>query len=78
MVTDLGASVTEDYDPEARYGFLIQDTGDIDWEGDPRAANQESIDRLDGARLTVTVTFTDGTEQTKTYQLSTGQAAGGI
>ena len=73
VVTDLGASVTEDYDPEARYGFLIQDTGDIDWEGDPRAANQESIDRLDGARLTVTVTFTDGTEQTKTYQLSTGK-----
>ena len=73
VVTDLGASVTEDYDPEARYGFLIPDTGDIDWEGDPRTANQESIDRLDGARLTVTVTFTDGTEQTKTYQLSTGK-----
>ena len=73
VVTDLGASVTEDYDPEARYGFLIPDTGDIDWEGDPRAANQESIDRLDGARLTVTVTFTDGTEQTKTYTLSTGR-----
>ena len=73
VVTDLGASVTEDYDPEARYGFLIQDTGGIDWEGDPRTANQESIDRLDGARLTVTVTFTDGTEQTKTYQLSTGK-----
>lgn len=73
VVTDLGASVTEDYDPEARYGFLIPDTGDIDWEGDPRAANQESIDQLDGARLTVTVTFTDGTEQTKTYTLSTGR-----
>lgn len=73
VVTDLGASVTEDYDPEARYGFLIQDTGGIDWEGDPRTANQESIDRLDGARLTVTVTFTDGSEQTKTYQLSTGK-----
>ena len=73
VVTDLGASVTEDYDPEARYGFLIPDTGDIDWEGDPRTANQESIDRLDGARLTVTVTFTDGTEQTKIYTLSTGQ-----
>ena len=73
VVTDLGASVTEDYDPEARYGFLIQDTGGIDWEGDPRTANQESIDRLDGARLTVTVTFTDGTEQTKTYTLSTGK-----
>ena len=73
VVTDLGASVTEDYDPEARYGFLIPDTGDIDWEGDPRTANQESIDRLDGARLTVTVTFTDGSEQTKTYQLSTGK-----
>ena len=73
VVTDLGASVTEDYDPEARYGFLIPDTGDIDWEGDPRAANQESIDQLDGARLTVTVTFTDGTEQTKTYTLSAGK-----
>ena len=73
VVTDLGASVTEVYDPEARYGFLIPDTGDIDWEGDPRAANQESIDQLDGARLTVTVTFTDGTEQTKTYTLSTGR-----
>lgn len=73
VVTDLGAGVTEDYDPEARYGFLIPDTGEIDWEGDPREANQESIDRLDGARLTVTVTFTDGTEQTRTYTLSTGR-----
>ena len=73
VVTDLGASVTEDYDPEARYGFLIPDTGEIDWEGDPREANQESIDQLDGARLTVTVTFADGTEQTRTYQLSTGR-----
>ena len=73
MVTDLGASVTEDYDPEARYGFLVPDTGGIDWEGDPREANQESIDRLDGARLTVTVTFADGTEQTRTYTLSTGK-----
>ena len=73
VVTDLGASVTEDYDPEARYGFLVPDTGGIDWEGDPREANQESIDRLDGARLTVTVTFADGTEQTRTYTLSTGK-----
>lgn len=73
VVTDLGASVAEDYDPEARYGFLIPDTGDIDWEGDPRTANQESIDRLDGARLTVTVTFDDGSEQTKIYTLSTGR-----
>ena len=73
VVTDLGDRVTEDYDPEARYGFLIPDTGDIDWSDDPRAANQESIDRLDGARLTVTVTFTDGSEQTRTYTLSTGK-----
>ena len=73
VVTDLGASATETYDPEARYGFLIPDTGGIDWEGDPRAANQESIDQLDGAHLTVTVTFTDGTEQTRTYTLSTGR-----
>ena len=73
VVTDLGAAVTEGYDPEVRYGFLIPDTGDIDWDRDPRAANQESIDRMDGARLTVTVTFSDGSEQTKTYTLSTGR-----
>ena len=73
VVTDLGAAVTEGYDPEVRYGFLIPDTGDIDWDRDPRAANQESIDRMDGAGLTVTVTFTDGSEQTKTYTLSTGR-----
>ena len=73
VVTDLGASVAEDYDPEVRYGFLIPDTGDVDWTGDPRTANQESIDQLDGARLTVTVTFADGTEQTRTYTLSTGK-----
>lgn len=73
VVTDSGAAVTEGYDPEVRYGFLIPDTGDIDWDRDPRVANQESIDRMDGARLTVTVTFTDGSEQTKTYTLSTGR-----
>ena len=73
VVTDLGASVAEDYDPEVRYGFLIPDTGDVDWTGDPRAANQASIDQLDGARLTVTAVFADGTEQTKTYTLSTGK-----
>ena len=50
VVTDLGAAVTEGYDPEVRYGFLIPDTGDIDWDRDPRVANQESIDRMDGAR----------------------------
>ena len=69
----LGSSVTEAYDPEVRYGFLIPDTGDVDWTGDPRAANQASIDQLDGARLTVTAVFADGTEQTKTYTLSTGK-----
>ncbi len=73
VVTALGTSVTEDYDPEVRYGFLIPDTGDVDWSGDPRTANQESIDQLDGARLTVTVTFADGSEQSKTYTLSTGR-----
>ena len=73
VVTDLGASVTEDYDPSVRYGFLVPDTGGIDWTGDPRKANQESIDQLDGARLTVTVTFDGGTEQTRTYTLSTGR-----
>lgn len=48
VVTDLGAAVTEGYDPEVRYGFLIPDTGDIDWDRDPGRRSGEH--RPDGRR----------------------------
>lgn len=70
----LGASVTEDYDPEASYGFWVPSGQESqDTEMDMGEAAQASIDFFDGAVLTVTVTFDGGTEQTKTYLLSTGR-----
>lgn len=72
-VTKLGASVTEDYDSEAYYGFWTSGVDKAAWEEDSRTAAQASTDILDGAVLTVTVMFTDGTEQTENYKLSTGK-----
>ena len=53
--TDLGQSLTEDYDPEARYGFCLPEGQDLS--------------AFDGTALTVTVTFTDGTERSQSYPL---------
>ena len=53
--TDLGQSLTEDYDPEARYGFCLP-------EG-------EDLSAFDGTALTAAVTFTDGTERSQRYPL---------
>lgn len=73
LMTALGSSVTEDYDSEGWYGFLAPGAERSDWETDPRTASNDSIDTFDGARLTVTVTFADGGEQSKIYTLSTGR-----
>ena len=72
VMTALGASVTEDYNPEARYGFWVPEYRE-DPDLDLREQSWASIDTFDGARLTVTVTFADGGEQSKTYTLSTGR-----
>ncbi|MDO4315514.1 MAG: hypothetical protein Q4C45_07025 [Oscillospiraceae bacterium] len=74
-MVSLGAVVTEDYDPEASYGFwvppeLYAAEGDSD---DLRQMVWNRIDTFDGGVLTVTVTFTDGTEQTQAYRLSAGR-----
>lgn len=53
--TDLGRSLTEDYDPEARYGFCLPEGQDLS--------------AFDGTALTVAVTFTDGTQRSQRYPL---------
>ena len=53
--TDLGQSLTEDYDPEARYGFCLPEGQDLS--------------AFDGTALTVTAAFTDGTERSQRYPL---------
>ena len=72
VMTALGSSVTEDYDPEVRYGFWVPEYYE-DPDADLRQATWASIDTFDGARLTVTAAFADGGEPTKTYTLSTGR-----
>ena len=72
VMTALGSSIKEEFDPEVRYGFWVPEYRE-DPDADMRQAHWDSIDTFDGARLTVTVTFADGGEQSKTYALSTGR-----
>lgn len=62
----------DDYDPEVSYGFWGEPKP-YDPNADLREAWHGRIDEFDGATLTVTVTFTDGTQQTQTLTLHTGK-----
>lgn len=74
VMTALGSSVTEDYDPEMHYGFWVPPEEMVtDAALDMREQFWANIDTFDGARLTVRVTFADGGEESKTYTLSTGK-----
>ena len=72
VMTALGASFTEDFDPEVRYGFWTPEYQE-EADEDLRQAVWTGIDTFDGAKLSVTVTFADGRAQSKTYTLSTGR-----
>ena len=70
----LGNSFTEAYDSDTCYGILgtpkpITKNHDVQGEW------HSWIDEFDGATLTVTVTFTDGTTDTQTLTLHTGKLA---
>lgn len=71
----LGTAVTEEYDPEASYGFWVppEQYKATDEDGDLRQSHWDSIDAFDGAVLTAAVTFADGRSQTRNYRLSTGK-----
>lgn len=72
-MTALGQSVQEDYDPEMSYGFWLSPEEMTTGSGlGITIEEQMDIDYFDGAILTVTAAFSDGTEQTRTYQLSSG------
>ena len=62
------------YDPEVSYGFWGEPR-EITGEGDMQAEWHARVDEFDGATLTVTVTFTDGTTDTQTLTLHTGKLA---
>lgn len=62
----------DEYDPEVSYGFW-DEPQPYDLNADLRESWHARIDEFDGATLTVTVTFTDGTQQTQTLTLHTGK-----
>lgn len=64
----------EAYDPSTSYGLWGEPQSvDMAADGDLRDAWHDRTDEFDGAILTVTVTFTDGTTDTQTMTLHTGK-----
>ena len=64
----------EAYDPSTSYGLWGEPQSvDMAADGDLRDAWHDRTDEFDGASLTVTVTFTDGTTDTQTMTLHTGK-----
>ena len=64
----------ESYDPDTSYGFWGEPQPvDMAQEADGPDAWHARIDEFEGATLTVTVTFTDGTSDTQTLSLHTGK-----
>ena len=63
-----------DYDANVSYGFWGEPQPvDMADDTDLRDAWHARIDEFDGATLTVTVTFADGTSDTQTLTLHTGK-----
>ena len=62
----------DEYDPDVSYGFWAEPKP-YDENADLRESWHARIDEFDGATLTVTVTFTDGTTDTQTLTLHTGK-----
>ncbi|MDO5141892.1 MAG: hypothetical protein Q4D31_02615 [Eubacteriales bacterium] len=70
----LGDTFEEAYDPDASYGFWAPYQA-FDPDMDLSLEWHTNIDYFEGATLRVTVTFTDGTQQTRTMTLHTGRLA---
>ena len=63
---------TDAYDPDTSYGLWLPSqpqSADDDLQDSWHAA----VDGFEGAKLTVTITFTDGSEQTRSMTLHTGK-----
>ena len=70
----LGSAAEEAYDPAACYGFWVPGGSDNAQKEGTQAALEASLAALDGARLTVTVSFAGGEVETKRYELHAEQS----
>ena len=66
---------TDEYNPDASYGLWLPSEPSEDENTDLQQEWHETVDRLEGTKLTVTVTFADGSTQTRTMTLHTGKLA---
>ena len=66
---------TDEYNPDASYGLWLPSEPSEDENADLQQEWHENVDRLEGTKLTVTVTFADGSTQTRTMTLHTGKLA---
>ena len=60
---------TDEYDPDVSYGLWLPSRQ----EDDLQDSRHKSVDGFEGAKLTVTITFNDGSEQTRSMTLHTGK-----
>ena len=63
----------DEYDPDVSYGLWLPSEPSEDENADLQQEWHETVDRLEGTKLTVTVTFADGSTQTRTMTLHTGK-----
>ena len=65
---------TDEYDPDASYGLWLPSRQESE-DDDLQDSWHKSVDGFEGAKLNVTVTFTDGSEQMQSMMLHTGKLA---
>lgn len=65
----------DEYNPDVSYGLWLPSEPSEDENADLQQEWHENVDRLEGTKLTVTVTFADGSTQTRTMTLHTGKLA---
>lgn len=63
---------TDEYDPDASYGLWLPSRQESE-DDDLQDSCHKSVDGFEGAKLTVTITFNDGSEQTRSMTLHTGK-----
>lgn len=63
---------TDEYDPDVSYGLWLPSRQE-DADDDLQDSRHKSVEGFEGAKLTVTITFNDGSEQTRSMTLHTGK-----
>ena len=65
---------TDEYNPDVSYGLWLPSRQESE-DDDLQDSWHKSVDGFEGAKLNVTVTFTDGSEQMQSMTLHTGKLA---